>query len=323
MPRRHLTLAALLLPACAAADAMSRGAWNFGMITVPQNSVCVVEQLGRFDSILQQGLHFCYPWPISALRLIEMRERPFEVQRVPAITRDNVDMFLDAVVYLRIVDPYKAMYAVSDPVMAMLILAQTTLRSKIGEMTLDETFKHRTELNAHIVSELDRVGKDWGIDCTRFEVRDIEPPASIMQAMKAEAEAERKKRAVILESEGVRQAAINRAEGDKRAAVLASEAQRETTVNVALGEADAARAAAQAKADATEEVARALRSNGGEEAARLGLASEYVAAFGELGRRSSTLVVPTDVASVSGVVGSALAAFETIGGKQQRGAKGP
>merc|ERR1719263_720306 len=255
--------------------------------------------------------------------MIELRERPFNVQRLPAITRDNVDLVLDGVVYLRIVDPYKASYAVADPVEAMLILAQTTVRSRIGEMTLDQTFKNREELNSHVVAALDRAGQEWGIDCTRFEVKDIEPPEGIMQAMKAEAEAERKKRAVILESEAFRQAQINRAEGEKAAAVLASEAAAAAKVNVAHGDADAMRAAtaaeadkmtvlAKAKAQSVGAVAEALQLVGGEEAAKLALASEYVTAFGQLGGRSSTLVVPADAASVPSVVGQALKAFEGV-----------
>eukprot|EP00966_Prymnesium_polylepis_P332268 7387780-Prymnesium_polylepis.1 len=199
-------VATALLPLAAAESLSSQGVFNCGVVTCPQQSVIVVEQLGKFHGVLQPGLHVGWPWPIKSMRMIGLRERPFDVQRVPAITRDNVDMFLDAVVYLRIVDPYLASYAVSDPVHAMLILAQTTVRSRIGEMTLDQTFKNREELNAHVVAALDRAGREWGIDCTRFEVRDIEPPESIMQAMKAEAEAERKKRATILESEGIRQA---------------------------------------------------------------------------------------------------------------------
>ena len=212
-------------------------------------------------------------------------------------------------------------YGVNDAVQAMLILAQTTVRSRVGEMTLDQTFKNREEINAHIVSALDRAGREWGIDCTRFEVRDIEPPESMMEAMKAEAEAERKKRAVILESEGFRQAQINRAEGEKASAVLASEAARESAVNHAHGDADAVRAAAEAeaekvvalaraKAQAVREVAESLQQRGAEEAARLGLASEYVGAFGQLGGRSSTLVVPADAANVPSVLGQALAAYD-------------
>ena len=302
--------------------------------------------------------------------MYELRERPYNVKRVPAITADNVDMYLDAVVYLKIVDPYKACYGVDDAVKAMLILAQTTVRSRVGEMTLDQTFKNREEINAHIVSALDRAGSEWGIDCTRFEgapsagldactphalvslstspcshviphtsaprpvlispglaptrlpaVRDIEPPESMMEAMKAEAEAERKKRAVILESEGFRQAQINRAEGEKASAVLASEAARESAINHAHGDADAVRAAAtaeaekmvalaRAKAQAVREVAESLQQRGGEEAARLGLASEYVEAFGQLGGRSSTLVVPADAANVPSVLGQAMAAYD-------------
>ena len=293
-----------------------------------------------------------------------LRERPYEVQRAPAITKDNVDLTLDAVVYLRIVDPYKANYAVDNPITAMLILAQTTVRSRIGEMTLDETFKNREALNAHVVAVLAQAGQEWGVVCTRYEVKDIDPPATIMQAMKAEAEAERKKRAVILESEGCaqhravritepcdgcgvrmrihlclrsvgadasvsvplhadRQAQINRAEGEKAAAVLASEAQRDSVINVAAGDADAARsafsaetervvAAARAKATATEAVAAALALEHADSAARYALASEYVDAFGKIGGRSTTLLVPADASNVAGLVAQAMAAVDGL-----------
>ena len=309
----------------------STGVFNMGIVTCPQQSCMVVERFGKFNRMLTAGLHFCAPWPFESLRKHELRERPYEVQRAPAITRDNVDLVLDAVVYLRVVDPYKANYAVDDPVTAMLILAQTTVRSRIGEMTLDETFKNRESLNAHVVAVLAEAGREWGVVCTRYEVKDIDPPQSIMNAMKAEAEAERKKRAVILESEGVRQAAINRAEGDKAAAVLASEAQAASTVNVAQGDAGALREAAaaeaertlahaRAKAAATEAVATALEKNKcADDAARFALASEYVSAFGALGGRSSTLVVPQDAASVGSVVAQALGAVDAVPRQAKRG----
>ena len=183
-----------------------------------------MERFGRFSKMLEPGLHFLWPWPINSMKAVPLRERPYEVQRAPAITKDNVDLTIDAVVYLRIVDPYRAMYAIDDPITAMLILAQTTVRSRIGEMTLDQTFKNREELNAHVVSILAAAGDAWGIVCTRYEVKDIDPPKSIIDAMKAEAEAERKKRAIILESEGFRQASSNRAEGEKCAAVRRADA---------------------------------------------------------------------------------------------------
>jgi regulator of protease activity HflC (stomatin/prohibitin superfamily) len=222
------------------------------------------------------------------------------------------------------------MYAVHDPITAMLILAQTTVRSKIGEMTLDETFKNREVLNAHVLNALEQAGQEWGIVCTRYEVKDIEPPKSIMQAMKAEAEAERKKRAVVLESEGYRQAAVNRAEGEKVAAVLASEASATSVVNQAQGDANAVRAAAtaeaekmlvlaRAKAEATEAVALALTSERGEDAARFALAGQYVDAFGQLGGRSSTLVVPHDASNVGSLVAQALAAVDVVKKEHERG----
>ena len=314
----------LLLVLCAPLlAAASHGVLNCGMVTCPQQSSMIVERFGKYHRMLTPGLHFTWPWPLESLRRHELRERPYEVQRAPAITKDNVDLVLDAVVYLRVVDPYRANYAVDDPVTAMLILAQTTVRSRIGEMTLDQTFKNREELNAHVVSVLAQAGSEWGVVCTRYEVKDIDPPQSIMNAMKAEAEAERKKRAVILESEGVRQAAINRAEGEKAAAVLASEAQAAAAVNIAQGDAGAVREAAaaeaeqmlamaKAKAAATEAVAEALKREGGDDAARFALASEYVKAFAQLGGRSSTLVVPQDAASVGSVVTAALAAVDAI-----------
>lgn len=311
----------LCLLVAASVAGSGRSVLNVGCVTCPQQSVFVVERFGRYHRMLSPGLHFTYPWPLESIRGLELRERPFEVQRAPAITRDNVDMTIDAVVYLKIVDPYKANYAVDDPVTAMLILAQTTVRSRIGEMTLDETFKNREALNAHVVSVLAQAGHEWGVVCTRYEVKDIEPPKSIMQAMKAEAEAERNKRATILQSEGVRQAEINKAEGEKAAAVLKSEAQRDSAVNVADGDAGAVRAAAsaeaervlliaKAKADANQAVAISLQAQEGNAAARYALASEYVTAFGALGGRSSTLVVPADAANLPAMISQAMATVE-------------
>lgn len=304
-------------------DGGPRGVLNVGLVTCSQQEVMVVERLGKFSRMLPPGLHLCVPYPIESIRVHSLRERPYHLAKTPAITRDNVDLVLDGVVYLRIVDVYKANYAVADPIEAMLILAQTTVRSKIGEMTLDQTFKNREELNAHVVSELRRVGEEWGIVCTRYEVKDIDPPQEIMRAMKAEAEAERRKRATILESEGFRQAQINKAEGEKSARVLDSEAERQQMINLAEGKASAVRAAAtaeqdrsvlqaEAKAQAIGIVARALQEQPqhGEMAVRLSLASEYVRAFGKLGgSAASTLVVPADAASVPSMVTQALAAL--------------
>jgi len=308
----------------------ARSVVNVGVIACPEQSVMVVERLGRYHRMLTPGLHFTMPWPLESMRQLELRERPYHVKRAPAITRDNVDLFLDGVVYLRIVDPFKANYAVADPIEAMLILAQTTVRSRIGEMTLDQSFKNREELNSHVITALQHAGEEWGIVCTRYEVKDIEPPESIMQAMKAEAEAERKKRATVLESEGVRQAHINTAEGEKASRVLESEAHRDAAINEAVGAADAVRAAAAAEADriltlaraqagATELVANALCKEGGELAARVAMASEWIGAFSELGGRSSTLVVPADTGSVPAMLAQAMACFDAV----NSGASGP
>lgn len=304
---------------------------NLGSVVTPEQSVFVVERLGRFHRMLSPGFHMLWPWPLESVYRVQLRERPYSVERAPAITQDNVDLTIDAVVYLRIVDVHKASYAVDDPVEAMLILAQTTVRSRIGEMTLDETFKNREELNTHVVAALRQAGIDWGVVCTRYEVKDIEPPHSIVQAMKAEAEAERKKRAVILESEGIRQALINRAEGEKQSRVLESEAKRAATVNEAEGSADAVRAAAmaeahriqniaEAKARATTLVAAALAHEDGQLAARVAMASEYIEAFGKLGGRSNTMVVPADAASVPAILAQAMATLDGTWGKTGQGA---
>lgn len=304
----------------AAIDASTRGVLNCGLVVCPERSTIIVERFGKYHRMLPPGLHLSWPWPFESMQEIGMREAPYHVSRQPAITRDNVDIVIDGVVYMRIVDPYQAHYAVAEPVESMLILAQTTVRSKIGEMTLDQTFKNRDELNAHVVETLRRVGDDWGIVVTRFEVKDIDPPESIVNAMKAEAEAERRKRATVLESEGYREAQVNKAEGEKTSIVLGSEAEREATVNIAKGNADAARVAAQAAADArvmeAEAEARAnaamgaaLQSAEGKAAAQLKLADNYVSAFAGLGQRSSTLLLPANAADVPSMVAQAMAAF--------------
>jgi len=327
-----ISLASLVVLA-SAYDGVPHGIINVGFVTCPQQQMIVVERLGKFNRMLSPGLHFTAPYPIEAMRLHDLRERPYHLEKTPAITRDNVDLVLDGVVYLRIVDVYKANYAVADPIEAMLILAQTTVRSKIGEMTLDETFKNREELNAHVIAELMAKGQEWGVMVTRYEVKDIDPPQEIMRAMKAEAEAERRKRATILESEGFRQAQINKAEGEKASRVLDSEAERQQMINQAEGRASAVRAAAQAdsdravlhakaKARGINIVARALerREAGGHgvAAVRLALASEYVKAFGEIARgASSTLVVPADAASVPSMIAQAMAALGIEGGAKK------
>eukprot|EP00320_Phaeocystis_rex_P020799 CAMPEP_0119073820 /NCGR_PEP_ID=MMETSP1178-20130426/69140_1 /TAXON_ID=33656 /ORGANISM="unid sp, Strain CCMP2000" /LENGTH=341 /DNA_ID=CAMNT_0007055937 /DNA_START=69 /DNA_END=1094 /DNA_ORIENTATION=+ len=329
MVARSFARAVVVLQLCggvaASHEGRSHGVMNIGVVTVPQQSMVVVERLGKFHRMLPAGLHFTMPYPIDHMRMHDLRERPYHLAKTPGITRDNVDLIMDGVVYLRIVDAYRANYAVSDPIEAMLILAQTTVRSKIGEMTLDQTFKNREELNAHVVNELRRVGAEWGIECTRYEVKDIDPPLEIMTAMKAEAEAERKKRAAILESEGVRQAQINRAEGEKQARVLDSEAERQQMCNLADGKASAVRAAAQAESERTLLQARAkaksirivarsleLQPQHGENAVRLALASEYVRAFSKLAQGSSTLVVPADAASIPSMISQAMSALNEL-----------
>jgi regulator of protease activity HflC (stomatin/prohibitin superfamily) len=262
---------------------------------VPQQTAIVVERLGRFNRVLSPGLNFLWPILDYCEYTHSLKEEVYQISNQMAITKDSVTLHLDGVLYLKVTDPKKASYGVGDPVLAMIQIAQTTMRSELGKFTLDQTFEERENLNAAIVNIINSAGHDWGIECMRYEIRDITPPANIKKAMELEGEAERQKRADILDSEKKRAAEINLAEGKKMASILKAE-----------GEAKAVVLKAKSVADSINTVSEAINEKGGENVIKMKLAEEYVSAFKKLSEQNSTVIVPGESQGIASIIAQAL-----------------
>lgn len=290
-----------------------------GVKTVPQQQAWVVESLGKYDRILEPGLNILIPFYQKVAYKHSLKEQSVEVPEQAGITRDNVTLNLDGILYVRITDPVAASYGVSNPIYAVQLLAQTTMRSEIGKLTLDKTFEEREALNANIVSAINQAAQTWGIQCMRYEIKNITPPSSVLKAMELQVAADRQKRAVILESEGRRQSQINVAEGKKQEVVLESEAAMTDQVNRAKGEAEAILAVAEATAKGIEMVAQSITRQGGNEAVALKVAEQYVEAFGELARKGTTILLPANAGDAGSMVAQALTIYEQLRRRSSRG----
>jgi regulator of protease activity HflC (stomatin/prohibitin superfamily) len=283
-----------------------------GIKIVPQQEAWIVERLGKFDRKLEPGLNILIPYLETVRYRHSLKESAMDVPEQAGITRDNVTLALDGVLYIRTIDPVAASYGVSNPIYAVSLLAQTTMRSEIGKLTLDKTFEERETLNANIVASINQAAQAWGIQCMRYEIKNITPPTSVLKAMELQVAADRQKRALILESEGKRQSQINIAEGRKQEVVLGSEGALTDQVNRAKGEAEAILAVAEATAKGIALVAGAIQNAGGEDAVALRIAEQYVAAFKELARTSTTVLLPANAGDAGGMVAQALSVFDTI-----------
>src|SRR5215475_2727252 len=251
-------------------------------VVVPQQSAFVVERLGRYRATLDAGFHILLPF-IDAIRYRHsLKESAADIPEQVCITKDNVQVHVDGVLYLKVMNPERASYGVADYLFAISQLAQTTLRSEVGKIDLDRTFEERAHINVSVVNELDKASEPWGIKVLRYEIKNITPPADVLAAMEKQMRAEREKRATILTSEGNRDAAVNIAEGEKQQVIKASEARRQQQVNEAEGAASAILAIASATAEGIRTVADAIRAPGGYEAVQLRVAEQYVNRFGEL-----------------------------------------
>ncbi|ORZ03217.1 hypothetical protein BCR43DRAFT_555236 [Syncephalastrum racemosum] len=279
---------------------------------VPQQEAWIVERMGKFHRMLEPGLNILMP-VIDRIKYVKsLKETATEVPSQSAITQDNVTLELDGVLYYRIIDPFKASYGVEDAEFAITQLAQTTMRAEIGQMTLDRTLAERAHLNANIVDAINTAASDWGIRCLRYEIRDIHPPAKVVESMHQQVSAERTKRAQILESEGARQAAINVAEGRKQATILASEAEKAEQINQASGEAEAILLRAQASAKGIEKVALAMARDHGKDAVSMSVAEKYVEAFGRMAKEGTTMIVPASANDAASMVAQALSIYKSI-----------
>jgi len=275
-------------------------------VVVPQQSAYVVERLGRYSGTLSAGFHILVPF-IDVIRYRHsLKESATDIPEQVCITRDNVQVHVDGVLYLQVINPERASYGVSDYLFAISQLAQTTLRSEIGKIELDRTFEERTHINVQVVNELDKATEPWGIKVLRYEIKNITPPSDVLAAMEKQMRAEREKRAVILTSEGERDAAINTAEGQKQQVIKASEARKQQQINEAEGAAAAILAIASATSEGLRTVADAIQVPGGFEAVQLRVAEQYIARFGELAKASTSLVLPASVSDVGSMLALAM-----------------
>jgi regulator of protease activity HflC (stomatin/prohibitin superfamily) len=278
---------------------------------VPQQHAWVIERLGRFHAVLEPGLNFVIPFVDRLAYRHDLREIPLDIPPQVCITKDNTQLQVDGILYFQVTDPKLASYGSSNYVLAITQLAQTLLRSVIGRMELDRTFEERDQINASVVSALDAAASTWGVKVLRYEIKDLTPPAEILRSMQAQITAEREKRAVIATSEGKRQEQINLAEGARSAAIAKSEGEKQAEINVAQGQAGAILAIAEANAKAIRQVAEAIAEPGGIGAVNLKVAEKYIEQFGNLARTNNTLILPTNVADVAGVIATALSVVKT------------
>ncbi|NNJ98710.1 MAG: paraslipin [Gammaproteobacteria bacterium] len=279
---------------------------------VPQNRAYVVERFGKYNKTMEAGLNFLVPFIDKVGYDRSLKEQAVDVPSQSAITRDNISLVVDGVLYLKVLDPYKASYGVDDYVYAVTQLAQTTMRSEIGKIELDKTFEEREALNTNIVAAINEAASPWGVQVLRYEIKDIEPPRTVLEAMERQMKAEREKRAVILESEGERQSSINVAEGDKRAKVLAAEADKAEQILRAEGEAKAILAVAEAKAEALKIVGDVAIEERGQKAIQLELAAQAIAAKQAIAKESSVVLLSDDKTGAANIVAEAITIINTL-----------
>ena len=277
---------------------------------VPQQSAWIIERLGKFHEVLEPGMNVIIPFVDRVAYRHSLKEVPADVAEQVCITKDNTQLAVDGLIYYQVTDPRLASYGTSDYITAITQLAQTTLRSEVGKMELDQSLQSREEINRQVVSVLDEAGRSWGVKVLRYEVKNLTPPESILRAMQQQITAEREKRALIAKSEGEKQQQINVADGARQAAILNSEGEKQAAINRAQGEATALRVVADATAAAVSAVAEAIGREGGLLAANLKVAELYIQAFGNLAKTGNTLIVPTDLSDVSSVIASAMTVLD-------------
>jgi regulator of protease activity HflC (stomatin/prohibitin superfamily) len=275
-------------------------------VVVPQQNAYVVERLGRYSGTLGAGFHVLLPFVDVIRYRLSLKEGAYDIPAQVCITRDNVQVGVDGVLYLKVLNAERASYGIADYLFAITQLAQTTLRSEIGKIDLDKTFEERTNINLSVVTELDKASEPWGVKVLRYEIKNITPPQDVLAAMEKQMRAEREKRAVILTSEGARDAAVNTADGAKQEVIKASEARKQQQINEAEGEAAAILAVATATAEGLRRVADALQVTGGNEAMQLRVAEQYISQFGELAKKGNTLILPANAGDVASMIATAM-----------------
>lgn len=271
-------------------------------VVVPQQSAYVVESLGKYSRTLRAGFHILIPFIERSAYRHSLKELAFDIPEQICITKDNVQVGVDGVLYMQVLDPERASYGITDYQFAISQLAQTTLRSEIGKIDLDRTFEERAMINHNVVGELDKASDPWGVKVLRYEIKNINPPPDVVSAMEKQMRAEREKRAVILTSEGERDAKINEAEGEKQRVIKESEAAKQQQINEADGEAAAIMAVAKATAEGLRNVADALVVEGGDAAMKLRVAEAYIEQFGQLAKEANTLVIPANLSDIASMI---------------------
>ena len=271
-------------------------------VVVPQKTAYIVERLGKYRTTLEAGFHILLPFFDRIAYRHTLKEMAIDVPPQECITKDNIAVSVDGILYLQVMDPVKASYGIGNYLFATTQLAQTTMRSEMGKLDLDRSFEERTAINGAIVSAVDKASDPWGIKVTRYEIKNITPPQSIRDAMEKQMRAEREKRAMIAESEGERQSKINRAEGERQQAIALSEGEREKRINEAEGRAKEIMLVADAQAEGIRKVAAALNEPGGLNSVNMQLAQQYLTQFGHLAKQNNTMIIPSDLANVAGVL---------------------
>ena len=278
---------------------------------VPQQSAFVVENLGRYSRTLHAGFHILFPFVERIAYRLNLKEEALDIPEQVCITKDNVQVGVDGILYMQVLEANKASYGITNYKFALVQLAQTTLRSEIGKIDLDRTFEERATINGNVVSELDKASAPWGVKVLRYEIRNINPPHDVLTAMEKQMRAEREKRAVVLASEGERDAAINQADGEKQRVIKASEANKQQQINEAEGQAAAIMSIASATAEGLRSVAQALGSDGGAQAMQLRIAEQYIKEFGQLARDAKgTLIVPANLADIASMISIATSVIQ-------------
>jgi regulator of protease activity HflC (stomatin/prohibitin superfamily) len=279
---------------------------------VPQKTVFIVERLGKYHSTLEAGFHIVIPFIDRIAYKHSMKEVAIDVPPQMCITKDNIQVEVDGILYLQVIDPIKASYGITDYRFASIQLAQTTLRSLVGKIELDRTFEERERINAEVVAAVDHASDPWGLKVTRYEIKNIVPPSSIRDAMEKQMRAEREKRALIAESEGDKQAKINRAEGDKQDAILRSEGEKMKRINEAEGRGQEIERVAMATAKGIREIATAINEEGGSQAVNLRIAEQYLGEFGKLAQKNNTMIIPSNLSDVATLVGTISKVFSSM-----------
>lgn len=282
---------------------------------VPQRSAYIVERLGKYNGTLNAGFHILMPFLDKVAYRHSLKEQAIDVDSQICITKDNIAVEVDGILYIQVIDPQKASYGIDNFRFAAIQIAQTTMRSIIGKLELDKTFEERDTINNQIVDAVDKASEPWGVKVARYEVKNITPPQSIKDAMEKQMRAEREKRAMIAESEGHKQAKINVAEGEKQELIARSEGEMQKRINEATGRAAEIEALANATANGLRAIALAINEQGGKDAVNLRIAEQYLNEFGKLASENNTMIIPANLSDISGVIATATSVFQSTSKK--------